>query len=98
MLADAIARYHDLLGSDNLAADSQEQLDRLTKLRQLYFGDRPVCAVLRPRFLTATQFHFLQQAVQARLPAFARLYKRALADPGLRNQFGLVDVEGEWLA
>src|SRR5262245_57098186 len=97
MLADAIARYHDLLGSDNLAADSQEQLDRLTKLRQLYFGDRPVCTVLRPRFLTASQFHFLQQAVQALLPAFARVYKRALADPAFRKQFGLLDWEEEWL-
>src|SRR5262245_3938136 len=97
MLADAIARYHDLLGSDNLAADSQDQLDRLTKLRQLYFGDRPVCTVLRPRFLSTSQFRFLQRQVRALLPAFARMYERALADPAFRRQFGLLDWEEEWL-
>src|SRR5258708_40053249 len=98
MLNDAIARYHDLLGRDSLAADSQEQLDRLTKLRQLYFGERPVCTVLRPRFLTAGQLHFLQTRVHALLPAFARVYERAMADTSFRRQFGLLDWEEELLA
>jgi hypothetical protein len=63
MLAEAIDRYHDLLQRPGMAADSQAQLDRLTELRGLYFGERPVCSVLRPRFLTAAQFRFLQDRV-----------------------------------
>jgi hypothetical protein len=97
MLADAIARYHDLLQRDGLAADSQAQLERLTELRDLYFGDRPVCSVLRPRFLTASQFRFLQDRVKALLPAFAKIYKRAMADGAFRKQFGLLDWEEDWI-
>ncbi len=98
MLADAIARYHDLLGRGQLAADSQEQLERLTRLRQMYFGDRPVCTVLRPRFLTPAQYGFLRSRVKALLPAFAKIYRAALADSGFRRQFGLLDWEEELLA
>jgi uncharacterized circularly permuted ATP-grasp superfamily protein len=97
MLADAVARYHDLLSRDSLAADSQEQLDRVTQVRGLYFGDRPVCTVLRPRFLTVDQFHFLTNKVQSLLPAFAKVYRRAMADAAFRKQFGLLDWEEELL-
>lgn len=97
MLADAIAHYHELLQRGALAADSQEQLDRLTRLRQLYFGERPVCTVLRPRFLTSRQFRLLQERVRALLPAFTRMYDVAMTDAGFRKQFGLLDWEEEWL-
>ncbi|MFL5339249.1 MAG: circularly permuted type 2 ATP-grasp protein [Gemmataceae bacterium] len=97
MSADAVAFYHDLLSRNGLAADSQEQLDRLTKLRQLYFGERPVCTVLRPRFLTPGQFRFLQDRVQTLLPAFAKCYDVALKDASFRKHFGLLDWEEELL-
>src|SRR5689334_9462298 len=97
MLADAIARYHDLLQRDGLAADSQAQLERLTELRGLYFGERPVCSVLRPRFLTPPQFRFLQDCVKALMPAFTKIYQRALADAEFRKQFGLLDWEEDWI-
>jgi len=97
MIGDAIARYHDLLQRDGLAADSQEQLDRLTKLRGMYFGDRPVCTVLRPRFLSSDQFRFLVSRVQTLLPAFQKVYRRAMADAAFRRQFGLLDWEEELL-
>lgn len=93
MLADAIAHYHDLLGRDQSAADSQEQLDRLTAQRHLYFGERPVCSVLRPRFLTDSQFRCLQRAVRDLAGAFDRAYRTAMADRAFRAQFMLRDVE-----
>ena len=72
MLASAVATYHDLLAST--WADSQADLDRQTRLRGLYFGTRPVCTVLRPRFLTDGQFRFLQARVQELLvSAYDRL-------------------------
>jgi len=93
MLADAIARYHDLLHRDGLAADSQDQLDRATQLRGMYFGDRPVCTVLRPRFLTESQLRFLQSRVKILLPAFAKIREKAALDKSFRQQFGLLDWE-----
>ncbi len=97
MLADAIARYHDLL-TDRVAADSQAELDRLTAHHGLYFGDRPVCSVLRPRFLTPGQYRFLQQAVRSLASAFHKAYDAALADAAFRAQFGLRDIEESLLA
>lgn len=92
MLADAIARYHDLL-TDALAADSQAFLERQTERRRFYFGDRPICTVLRPRFLTEPQYRLLQSAIKQLLPAFGAVYRRALADATFRKQFALSDAE-----
>lgn len=87
-LADAVAAYHELL-TDSLAAASQAELDKQTALHQLYFGDRPVCSVLRPRFLSPEQYRFLRQRVQLFMPAFQKTYRAALADPEFRKQFRL---------
>ena len=98
MLADAIAAYHDLLaGSADLAADSQAVLDRGQEARGLFFGKRPACTVLRPRFLTPDQYRFLHDRVKVLLPAFQAAYDRALADPAFRHQFRLRDWEDELL-
>jgi hypothetical protein len=96
MLADAINTYHDLL-TDALAADSQAQLDQQSRQRGLLFGDRPVCTVLRPRFLTPEQYRFLQSRVGLLLSAFDRAYRAALADKTFRSQFCLLDREEELL-
>ncbi len=98
MNADAIARYHDLLAAGSLAADSQDRLERLQDTRGLYFGRRPSCTVLRPRFLTPGQYRFLQDRVGVLLPAFRAAYDRALADPAFRAQLRLKDWEEELLA
>jgi hypothetical protein len=94
VLAGAIAAYHDLL-TDALAAESQAHLDALQKQRGLAFGDRPLCTVLRPRFLTPDQFRFLQTRVAVLLRAFDKIQRRALADAGFRAQFGLTGPEEE---
>jgi hypothetical protein len=96
-LADAVAAYHDLL-ADSVGADSQAELDRQTALHQLYFGDRPVCSVLRPRFLSPDQYRFLRRRVQVLIPAFQKTYHAALADAEFRAQFGLRPGEERLLA
>jgi hypothetical protein len=95
--ADAVAAYHDLL-TDAVAADSQAELDRQTALHQLYFGARPVCSVLRPRFLSADQYRFLRTRVDVLLPAFKKVYDAAFADAGFRSQFLLRPEEERLLA
>lgn len=92
MLRDAIAHYHDLL-TDAMAAASQEHIESQQRVRSLYFGVRPICTVLRPRFLTAAQFRFLQERVAILLSAFAKTQTAALADAGFRRQFRLTEDE-----
>ena len=92
LLQEAIETYHDLL-TDQLAQDSQAQLDDQLRRRGLFFGDRPLCNVLRPRFFTPRQYRFLRQRVRVLLKAFDRAYLAAVADPAFLDQFGLDDWE-----
>ena len=92
MLRDAIDEYHDLLGVE-LAAESQDRLDDQLKRRGLYFGDRALCTVLRPRFLSAAQYRFLQKRAGAILSAFSTAYRAAIDDERLLAQFRLADWE-----
>jgi uncharacterized circularly permuted ATP-grasp superfamily protein len=85
---DAIAAYHDLL-TDEVAADSQAQLDAQLRARGLFFGQRPVCSVLRPRFMAPGRYRTLQAGVARIMPAFSRAYEAAMADADLRGQFAL---------
>ncbi|CAN5253079.1 hypothetical protein BH10PLA2_BH10PLA2_20070 [soil metagenome] len=96
ILQDAIRVYHDLL-TPALAADTQGRLDQQQERHHLSFGDRPMCTVLRPRFLTSNQYRFLEQRVGLLLSAFARVQRHALAVPSFRQQFGLRDWEEELL-
>lgn len=92
-LQTAIARYHDWLAEGDLAAECQGVLDTLQQQRGLTFGERPICTVLRPRFLTAEQYRQLQAAMHALLPAFRKAHERALQDAAFRAQFRLADWE-----
>ncbi len=92
MLQDAIRTYHDLL-TDNLAAASQAQLDAQQQRRGLGYGGRPLCTVLRPRFLTPEQDRFLCARSRVLLQAFNVAHEAALADAKFRRQFHLTEDE-----
>ena len=85
---DAIAAYHDLL-TDEVAAESQGQLDAQLRGRGLLFGDRQVCTVLRPRFLLPERYRTLQRGVRRVMGAFRRAHEAAMGDAALRAQFAL---------
>ncbi len=89
---DAIACYHDLL-TDELAQASQAQLDAQLQARGLLFGERPLCTVLRPRFMSPEQHRTLQAGVRRAMGAFRTAYQAAMANPAVRSQFGLLDWE-----
>lgn len=93
-LTEAIKTYHDLL-TDDMAADSQGQLDDQLRRRGLFFGTRPLCTVLRPRFLTPDQFTYLRRSIRPLLRGFDKISQRAVADAEFRQQFGLYDWEEE---
>ena len=96
-LRDAIDYFHEEL-TDELGAESQHQMETLQRGRNLYFGDRPLCTVLRPRFLTEVQYKFLQERCALLLSAFATAHRAALEDASFRKQFRLFDWEEALLA
>ena len=91
-LNDAIKTYHDLL-TDDVAAESQGQMDDQQRRRGLFFGDRPLCTVLRPRFLTPDQYNFLRQRIRPLLHAFEKISIHAVDNEQFCDQFGLYDWE-----
>ncbi|MCI0437245.1 MAG: hypothetical protein L0271_26950 [Gemmatimonadetes bacterium] len=88
----AIDHWHSLLAA-GLAQPAQDQLTDQLRRRGLFFGERPLCSVLRPRFLTAAQYAFLQRRCAILMSAFGRAFAAAIADPAFRAQFGLLDWE-----
>ena len=95
--AHTIEAYHSLL-SDALAQDSHAYLLEQLERRTLSFGSRPLCSVLRPRFLEPQEYAFLQQRGHLLLQAFARAHEKAMLDARFRQQFGLSDWEEQLLA
>lgn len=95
-MTDPVEAWHGLL-TDQLAADSHGMLEEQLRRRGLVFGSRPLCTVLRPRFMTPAAWRRLQQRVRLLLGAFRRAYDAALQDPALRAQFRLADWEEELL-
>jgi hypothetical protein len=88
----AIDHYHELL-TDDVAQESWEQMEAQLRGRGLFFGDRPLCSVLRPRFFTPEQYRFLRDRCGLLLSAFRRAYERAISDPAFLAQFRLTEWE-----
>lgn len=88
----AVEHYHGLLTPD-VAADSHDWFMRQLRGRELEFGGRPLCSVLRPRFLTLEQYRLIGERSALVLSALETARAAAMADPKLRAQFGLLDWE-----
>lgn len=93
-LREAIDYYHSLLDPET-ARETHEQLTDQLSRRGLYFGERPLSTVLRPRFIHRKQYYALQVAIRAVMPAFQKAYDAAIADASFRAQFHLNDWEEE---
>ncbi|MEO7520329.1 MAG: hypothetical protein ABIW79_00805 [Gemmatimonas sp.] len=76
-----------------MAQASAEMLDELLRSEGLFFGDRPLCSVLRPRFLTVEQYRLVARASALVGGAFEAVRKAAMGDAALRAQFGLLGWE-----
>ena len=87
-LRDAIARYHDGL-TPALAEESEAWLSARLADRKMMFGARPLCTVVRPRFLTRDAYRQIQVAGAAIGRAFTRAHEAAMARPDVLAQFRL---------
>ena len=92
-MRDAISAYHDLLGDAQLAADSHAMLEDQLHRKELVFGDRALCTVLRPRLTTLEHHAWLQERVGVLMRIFRRAFDAAVADRAFRGQFMLSDWE-----
>jgi uncharacterized circularly permuted ATP-grasp superfamily protein len=92
MPADAIERYHSLL-NDQVAADTAAELYARLRPQGLYFGDRPLCTVLRPHFYLLEQWAYLKRETEILLEAFQRAHEGCTKDANLRAQLDLEPYE-----
>ncbi|MEZ4725858.1 MAG: hypothetical protein R3E79_01860 [Caldilineaceae bacterium] len=91
----AINHYHDLCTTGNLAQQSWEALYPGLGARNLIFGQRPLCTVLRPMFHTAESYRYLAERTALTLSVFRKVTEAMLADSALRAQLFLDQAEEE---
>jgi hypothetical protein len=94
---DPIAAWHALL-DDTSPADSLAWLAERQRAQGIWFGDRPLCTVARPRFLRQASYDALAVMSRDLLGALTRIGTAALDDPVLRRDFRLTDWEERLLA
>ena len=82
-LRETIDHYHSLLNVET-ALETHEQLTEQLQRRGLFFGERPLSTVLRPRFIDPGQYRALQTGVQAVMPAFQKAHDAAMIDANFR--------------
>ena len=93
MLASVITRYHEILTHGDTAVASAELLDRLLRSEGLFFGDRPLCGVLRPRLLSMSEYRHVAKACSLVGSAFESVRRAAMENAALRAKFGLTAWE-----
>lgn len=91
----AISHYHDLCTTGTLAQQSWEVLYPGLGARNLIFGQRPLCTVLRPMFHTAESYRYLTERTTLTLSVFRKATEALLADVKLRAQLFLDAAEEE---
>lgn len=92
MLQNAINHYHSLL-NDDFARENQTLLDEAQRRENLFFGDRPLSTVLRPRLMTAEQYEYLRQVSELVAHASRAARSYALEDPTTRALMGFTPGE-----
>lgn len=97
-LHDAIRTYHDLCTTGTLAQDSWDLIFPGMHARNLIFGDRPLCTVLRPMFHSSLSWHYLAARTALMLGVFRKASAAMLASPALRAQVYLDQNEEELVA
>jgi hypothetical protein len=88
----AIEDYHNLL-TDDVALENFGFLKSKMEQRWLSFGDRLLCNVIRPHFLSPADYDYLQQACEILLGAFDNQFQAITQDAELRAESGLTELE-----
>ncbi|MBW4435942.1 MAG: circularly permuted type 2 ATP-grasp protein [Pleurocapsa minor GSE-CHR-MK-17-07R] len=92
MKRDVVDFYHSLI-NDQTAALAREQMNEGLRRRKCYFGDRPLCTVLRPNFYTPEQWAYLKYETEIVLGAFRKAHAACFHNPIMRAQLDLEAYE-----
>lgn len=92
LLNEAVDHYHSLL-TDQLAAEMDGMMREILRRRSLYFGNRPICTVLRPHFYLKDQWDYLSRETAVLLDAFKRAHDACMEDADMRAQLRLEGYE-----
>lgn len=98
VLRRAIDTWHGLLDDHDLAAETAGWMEDAHRRRGMYFGDRALCTVLRPRFLTVDQYRWIEREIFVLMSAFRRAHHAAMEEASVLDQFRLLDWERELIA
>lgn len=90
-------RYHALL-TDDVALATHAHIESELRRRDLVFGGRALCTVLRPRLVTLDELTGLARRVRPLMSAFRAAHARGLVDRPFRAQFRLEDWEEQVLS
>lgn len=88
-----VARYNDLAQSGTLGQDTWSVLEPGLRERNLTFGGRPLCTVLRPLFHTRRGWNYLRHRTETVLSAFNKMSRIMMIDPSIRAQVYLTPDE-----
>ncbi len=90
IIDDAIAHYHHLLETDpTLLAASRQALEEGMRDEGLFFGERPLCSVLRPHMIEAAQYAQVREACRHVIGATVKLGAAMLSDETIMEPLGL---------
>jgi hypothetical protein len=98
MLEEAVARYHELLGEDDLAESSRRILDEGLERARLIFGGRRLSPYLRPHFVTEEDFARVCEVCETVWSAIQKVKDAAVKDSRLLDELGLTEIERELVA
>jgi hypothetical protein len=95
MLEEAVARYHELLGEDDLTESSRRMLDEGLERARLIFGGRRLSPYLRPHFVTEEDFARVSRVCETVWGAIQKVKDAAVKDHSLLDELGLTEIERE---
>lgn len=98
MLKEAVAYYHSLLEDEDLAASSQQVLDKGLERSKLIFGGRRLTPYLRPHFITIDDWTRVRVICQTVFGALQKVKDRAVHDGSMLDELGITPVERELIA
>lgn len=91
-LNELIQRYHDFL-TDEFAEEADNLMRGTLREHGLYFGDRPICVVLRPYFYAEHDWLYMKSRLEGLLGAFARTHELCMSDASHRAKLHLDPYE-----
>ena len=98
MLHDAVAHYHDLLTTDNLADESRTILDEGLERSKLIFGGRRLSPYLRPHFVLEEDFLRITAICETVWSAIQKVKDACIDNPAIIDELGVTEIERDLIS